>query len=112
VDRPFVAREIEFREISDSHYSNANRENFLRRTAEEGVYHQVGGEPLRGIGNQMHCCDCGVLMRFAGILDSDDLNVPLYENGGVPFALSISDNVCLNIYSCGNCSIIGLCVAR
>lgn len=114
IDRPFKAREIVLRPLSENDYPNSDLRHraLIGRTLSPGVYHQIGGVPHRGVDLAMNCCDCGAEMIFAGILDSDDLNVPLYENGGVPVALMIADGCCLNIYSCTNCDVYGLSLAR
>jgi len=81
---------------------------YRSRSREEGVYHQIGGKPFRGHDQKLDCPDCGLAMQFAGILDSDDLNVPLYEDQHRPVALIIGDGDCINFYTCQRCRVVGL----
>ncbi len=105
VCRPYKARLIELREIFEI-------PTFLDRNADCGIYHQIGGAPIVGKSQIMECCDCGRPMKFAGILDSDDLNVPLYENAESPLSLMIADSNCLNVYACVSCAVLGMQIAR
>jgi hypothetical protein len=45
-------------------------------------------------------------MSFFGIVDYDDLNVPLSENGGTPVALIIGDRDYMTLLSCPECAIM------
>jgi hypothetical protein len=83
-------------------------EAIVKRQRPPGVYHQIGGLPHRGDYDEMSCHSCGQLMRFAGIVDYDDLNVPLYENDHEPVALIIGDMNWLHYFTCAKCSAIGI----
>jgi hypothetical protein len=83
-----------------------------RRIRAPGVYHQLGGLPFRYSAAWdwppvMNCCACDKSMTFAGVVDYDTLNVPLYERGGHPVALIIGDNDCLYWFTCRKCHTIG-----
>ena len=71
-------------------------------------HEQIGGKPIKGKDVELACVECGENMRFAGILDYDDLNVPLYEDEHRPVALIIGDSDCINFYTCLSCQVIGL----
>lgn len=105
VCRPYKARLVELREINVG-------PTYLDRNAGTGIYHQIGGVPIIGKNQMMHCCDCNGPMEFAGLLDSDNLNVPLYENSESPLSLMIADDGCLNVYCCASCAVLGMQVAR
>lgn len=70
--------------------------------------HQVGGEPPNRCPGAKACPSCQAPMSFFGILDYDDLNGPLYEDGGNPVALIIGDQDYLAITSCKNCRVLVL----
>lgn len=79
------------------------------RKRHDGVYHQLGGVPFRGGYDELPCCKCKCPMNFAGCVDYDDLNVPLYEGEQrEPIALIIGDRDCLNIFTCKDCACIGV----
>jgi hypothetical protein len=46
-------------------------------------------------------------MQFAGIVDYDDMHVPLYSNNE-PLALVIGDVDCLHLFTCQKCSMLGV----
>jgi len=77
-----------------------------------GVHHQLGGRPFKRSEQEMLCCECHQRMIFAGVVDNDDLNVPLYEPIRRPVSLIIGDGDCLNWYTCSTCQVIGVCWAR
>lgn len=110
IELPYKAREIALLPLrADDYASDADKEaRLLERRHPPGVYHQIGGEPIRGQTDNVECCDCGKQMSFAGILDYDDLNIPLYEEGHSPVSLIIGDSDSMNIYSCVDCSVLGL----
>jgi hypothetical protein len=110
IEMPYSISTISFRELNDDERpSNPSvRRSYISRTREEGVYHQVRGEPIKGQNEQLTCPDCGTGMAFAGILDYDDLNVPLYESSHKPVALIIGDGDCINWYTCIRCLVVGL----
>ena len=94
-------------------------EGFLSESAEAikgqsapGNFHQIGGRPRKIDSVKMPCCDCGKVMKFFGVLDYDDCNIPLYENDDSPVALIIGDYDSMNIYSCDICDVIGLAWIR
>lgn len=110
IETPYCMRKITLREIGPSEspsISNVLAE-YRNRTREDGVYHQVGGEPISGQKAKLLCPDCGDPMPFAGILDYDDLNMPLYESGHRPVALIIGDSDCINWHTCSKCLVVGL----
>lgn len=104
----YPVRKIQIREIA----GNFDRKEYLTRSVEPGVYHQIGGRPFKSDTVSIGCCECGGKMEFLGILDYDDLNVPLYEDGHNPVALIIGDYDCMNLYSCIGCAVVGLVWAR
>lgn len=110
IELPYLCRKILLRPLDceDYPFDGERLDNLLNRQREPGVYHQIGGVPIRGRGEILKCCDCSGEMRFVGVFDYDDLNVPLYENDHSPVALIIGDYDSMNIYSCDSCSVIGL----
>lgn len=111
---PYEARKIKLMPLTESDYPiDSERERGLvSRQVGEGVYHQIGGLPIKGSDISIHCCECNDEMKFMGILDYDDLNIPLYENNMEPVSLIIGDYDCLNFYSCNKCGVVGLSWAR
>jgi hypothetical protein len=114
IELPYACREISLAPLVDEDYpiDEAKLHELRARRHGDGVYHQIGGVPIKGQGDSMSCCDCGEPMRFAGILDSDDLHAPLYEENHSPVALIIGDADSLNIFSCVTCSVVGVRWAR
>lgn len=110
IQTPYRCREILLSSLALEDYPSDEKKlsDLLGRLREPGVYHQIGGSPIRGQHDHLECCDCAQKMKFAGILDYDDLNVPLYEEVHAPVALIIGDYASMNIFSCGECSVIGL----
>jgi hypothetical protein len=51
------------------------------------------------------CQRCGGRVEFFGVIDYDDLNVPLYVEEA-PRSLSIGDMRSLNVYLCRQCPTI------
>jgi hypothetical protein len=86
--------------------------DYRSRRMEEGVYHQIGGLPIFGRHISMVCCKCSSHMIFGGILDYDDLNIPLYESNHQPVSLIVGDKNSMNYYLCRSCSIIGMAWAK
>ncbi len=80
----------------------------LSRQAGEGVYHQIGGAPSLSPSTLTACPLCTQEMKFAGILDNDDLNIPLYEDDHRPISLIIGDEDCMHLYTCTECHVLGL----
>jgi hypothetical protein len=109
IETPYGIREIRLCELASEDSSNNNNAlDMLReRKTPPGVYHQLGGLPIRGESLGILCPYCGEMMPFAGILDYDDLNVPLYEDGHRPVALIIGDFDSINFYICTKCSSLG-----
>jgi hypothetical protein len=68
--------------------------------------HQVGGPQPSATPARADCPGCSRPMSFFGIVDYDDLNVPLSENGGTPVALIIGDRDYLTLQSCLECAIM------
>jgi hypothetical protein len=103
IDHPYDSRAIELRPLAlgDGEGGGARRPR-----------HQLGGTPFRRSASGMTCVVCGEPMRFAGVVDDDDENVPLYENGGTPVALVIGDCDCLHVFTCSACRVVGLSLAR
>lgn len=110
IETPYLSREIMLTPLAAEDYPTDEEilNNLLERRRPPGVYHQLGGMPIKGRNERLECCDCSQEMRFAGILDYDDLNVPLYEEDHSPVALIIGDYDSINFYLCGTCSVIGL----
>lgn len=114
IETPYLCREISLKPLVAEDYpiDPERIECLLSRKREPGVYHQIGGMPIKGCNENLKCCDCSREMKFAGILDYDDLNVPLYENNHSPVSLIIGDYDSLNIYLCEECSVVGLSWSR
>lgn len=110
VEAPDRIRSISLRQLThdDDPSSEIVIRGYRSRSREEGVYHQIGGKPFRGRDEELDCPECGMAMQFAGVLDSDDLNVPLYEDEHSPVALIVGDGDCMNFYTCQRCHVIGL----
>lgn len=109
IQMPYGCRNVELRHLTAEDYP-VNRQlisSFHSREHGSGVYHQIGGIPYRGGYDELECCCCGSLMKFAGCVDYDDLNVPLYEGEGQPVALIIGDSDCLNWFTCTVCRVVG-----
>lgn len=114
INQPYNCREVKLCPLANEDYPKniANTKSLLKREREPGVYHQIGGVPLRDVNYIMTCCSCAKKMAFCGVLDYDDLNVPLYEDSENPVALIIGDYDSMNLYACTDCSVIGLKWAR
>jgi len=114
INQPYNCREIDLTPLVEEDYpDNVEFKNLLlKRKRAPGVYHQIGGVPLKDINYIMACCSCSKQMPFCGVLDYDDLNVPLYEDNENPVALIIGDYDSMNMYACTDCSVIGLKWAR
>jgi hypothetical protein len=110
IETPYEERCVSLTELLPSEYPTHDDvvESFVRRTLAPGVYHQLGGLPSVGGYVELDCCECGSLMKFAGIVDYDDQNIPLYENDHQPVALIIGDGDRLHIFTCIMCNVIGL----
>jgi hypothetical protein len=110
IDFPYTFRSLRLRELVKGELADSQEQigQYVSRHIENGIYHQLGGLPFKGVNSHLECCNCGTSMSFAGIVDYDDLTVPLYENNGEPVSLIIGDSDCLNIYICPECSILGL----
>ncbi|MBI1176393.1 hypothetical protein GC207_03025 [bacterium] len=110
IETPYSMRGISLRELNADESPSIDdvRIEYRKRIREEGVYHQVGGEAIRGQNTNFLCPECNQPMRFSGILDYDDLNIPLYENGHRPVALIVGDGDCMNWHTCFKCLVIGL----
>jgi hypothetical protein len=109
IEHPFESRAITLETIQGLDYdlTPEAQEMFLQRSFPQGVYHQIGGLPLFGYSEPLECFSCKKPMMFAGMVDYDDLNVPLYETGHVPVALIIGDSDRLYFFTCRQCSIVG-----
>jgi hypothetical protein len=111
---PYESRVIKLESLVAEDYPLSKQSvlAFHTRTRPPGVYHQIGGLPKTRGYDEMNCCDCGKSMRFAGIVDYDDLNAPLYEkydNGHQePVALVIGDMDSLHYFTCPECAVIGI----
>ncbi|MCB1053851.1 MAG: hypothetical protein KDC71_24825 [Acidobacteria bacterium] len=114
IETPYLMREITLHEMGPEEDPRvcSKKNDYYMRSLGDGVYHQIGGFPIKGNANQLSCCKCLKNMAFAGILDYDDLNVPLYENDHIPVSLIIGDGDCLNFYTCKTCKVIGLSWVR
>jgi hypothetical protein len=112
---PYPRRVIELLPlVADDYPTTPGRVHALQtRNHGDGIYHQIGGIPFRGGYPEMDCCVCGKPMRFCGIVDYDDLNVPLYEDDERrPVALIIGDYACLNVFTCRDCATVGAALVR
>jgi hypothetical protein len=110
IETPYVTRAIGLRKLKteDDPRSDAVHKAYRMRTKPPGVYHQVGGFPINRNDEPLKCPICSLDMRFAGILDYDDLNVPLHEDNHRPVSLIIGDQNSINYYTCRNCLVVGL----
>jgi hypothetical protein len=110
IESPYEARPIELRRLVADEYptTDARRDALRRRQVPPGVYHQLGGMPIRDSGTPLICPDCSKAMMFGGIVDYDDSNVPLYEPVRRPVALIIGDGDCLHFFTCRECDVIGV----
>jgi hypothetical protein len=108
INLPYDQRRIRLVALRPSDFPSTEETCHAHRTRAKppGVYHQIGGVPFRY--SKMACCKCKQPMIFAGIIDDDDLNVPLYEGNRQPVALVIGDNDRLYFFTCVKCHIIGL----
>lgn len=108
IETPYSVRSITLSEIDTEVYlSTEVNDLYSNRKAENGVYHQLGGIPITQLPDSMICPRCSNVMDYAGIIDYDDLNVPLYEDNHRPVALIIGDLDSIYLYTCKQCSIIG-----
>jgi hypothetical protein len=110
IEAPYSSRMITLRQLGEeeSPESDEVREALLSRKVAPGVYHQLCGLPFRRDEGPLSCCVCSKPMLFGGIVDSDDLNVPLYEPVKRPVALIIGDSDCLHFFTCAQCSVVGV----
>lgn len=110
INLPYECREISYTplEIEDYPENPSFKAALLKRERKPGVYHQLGGLALKDADCVVTCCSCASAMAFCGILDYDDLNVPLYEDVKSPVALIIGDYDSMNVYACVECSVIAL----
>ena len=90
----------------NSRLSSKYIDKLNNREIDDGVYHQLGGIPFKDVYYKCQCTECLNEMKFSGIIDYDDLNIPLYENEGNPVSLIIGDYDCINFYICNTCSYI------
>jgi hypothetical protein len=110
IETPYRIREACLRELTPEERPTSDfiRNQYRRRAIPPGVYHQLGGLPITGDRLFSVCPYCDAKARFAGILDYDDLNIPLYENSHKPVALIIGDGNSMNFYICMKCTALGL----
>jgi hypothetical protein len=107
IDMPFRCRQVDLQPIQVSFWDDPDaQEEYLTRQLLEGVYHQVGGQPVKPCRDPIDECQyCGGSVEFFAVIDYDDLNVPLYE-GTEPRSLLIGDMRSLNVYLCRQCPTI------
>lgn len=110
VETPYEQRAAELSALAPDDYptSHARIDALRARVRDPGVYHQIGGVPVFGGYDQLSCCRCNLPMAFTGVIDNDDLNVPLYEPGHEPVSLIIGDMDCLNVFACAACTVLGM----
>ncbi|MFZ6758762.1 hypothetical protein ACO0K9_16275 [Undibacterium sp. Ji50W] len=110
INVPYEARKLTLRELASNEYPTkaGDAKMLISRKINPGVYHQLGGAPILATEDGLLCCDCDSEMGFLGILDYDDLNVPLFEENHKPVALIVGDYGQMNIFACVKCSIIGM----
>jgi len=107
IDMPFRCRQVDLQPIPASFWNDADeQEEYLTRQLLKGVYHQVGGQAVKPCRDPIDQCQrCGGSVEFFGVIDYDDLNVPLYEEEN-PRSLLIGDMRSLNVYLCRQCPTI------
>jgi hypothetical protein len=108
IESPYEVRPIELESLDTGIITDSTRLRLLSREIPPGIYHQLGGEPFRGSLQPLSCYRCSNVMIFAGIVDYDDANVPLYEPVRRPVALIIGDGDCLHFFTCRSCAVVGL----
>lgn len=113
IDTPFQSRAVKLVCIEKDFWTDGVRiEEYAERLLLNGIYHQIGGQPLRKPRQPLEqCSHCSELVQFFGVIDYDDQNVPLYEDGR-PLALDIGDLNCLNVYLCNFCATAHYCIAE
>lgn len=110
IELPYGFREISLRPFAaEERPDNAAFAHAVRvRTWGSGVYHQVGGPNLHPSLPALGCPSCGSQMALVGILDYDDLNIPLYEEDHRPVALIIGDGDSMAFFCCLSCLVVGM----
>lgn len=113
IDMPFQSRSVRLQMIDQRLWATGDeREDYYHRRYLEGVYHQLGGERLRADQEPCQSCEnCNSALLFFGVIDNDDLNVPLYA-GGEPHSLIIGDMKSLNMYVCEACASVTYCISE
>jgi hypothetical protein len=104
IDTPFKSRHVELEPIAEAFWNDVvAQEKYHDRKLGGGVYHQLGGRQLRQNCRPLQTClRCAGSVWYFGCIDSDSLNVPLYERGQ-PAALELGDLRCMNVFMCDAC---------
>jgi len=113
MDFPYENRAIKISNISDQKWSDeCFIDSYHQRKLFDGVCHQFGGEKLKLDRVPIDSCMCcGGELNFVAMIDNDDLNVPLYENGE-PRELVIGDQKSLNVFACNKCVSLNYCITE
>lgn len=113
LDRPYQGRAVTLVPVAAEQWSSEQfREDYDRRDLLDGVVHQLGGVRMNDERHALcGCLSCQQALTFFGTIDSDDLNMPLYENGE-PIALAIGDAARLNVYICASCSAVNFALTN
>lgn len=102
-----VSISLDLLQENDYPISNEIIKAFINRQREPGIYHQLGGVSPTGDSGQMKCNRCKLEMVFAGVIDSDTENVPIYQNEEM-IGFLIADCHKLYFYTCKPCHVIGV----
>lgn len=107
LDTPFVSRAVRLMPECDEQWESPE---FIAAYDEKkllsGVLHQLGGKKMKRERVPIdNCLCCGGSVRFFGMIDSDDLNISLYE-GSEPLSLMIADMKSLNVLVCTKCAAL------
>lgn len=113
MDKPYESRAIKITEIPGWQWSDEDFvDRYHQRQLFDGVYHQYGGVKLKKERTPIDSCMCcGGELKFIAVIDNDDLNVPLYENGE-PRALVIGDQRSINVFACNKCFALNYCITE
>lgn len=110
ISKPYYRRFCHLQELSDADYPTTEYRlrDLLCRNVRPAIYHQIGGLPIMRGPTRMDCCCCKQEMRFSGIVDSDEINYVLLDDGNWKTSLLFGDLGYLDVFTCAECVVVGV----